>query len=452
MTEFNKNPKQDAIVAKYFSDPEKKISLRAGEILLHQYEENKCIFYLQKGKVSGFLPDKRIAEPIFETSENSFVGVYSYFSHDHLSYTEVKATEDSVIYYFDQDHRSMELREADDFLDFLFDFVVFELRSRQRFAAQMALERQNAMNNLIKTEKLATLGQLSAGLAHELNNSIGSLSANLRQLEEDIQNHLVSMKDEKYQRFFRLGVEKGQQVSNSDARKARNAWPKSHHLSTSTIKKLTKADISPKELKSAEDANEIAMLWAIGNIIHDMHIASRQAAHVISSIKSMGVANQNWSLDVDPKQTILEALAILRSMTREVHMEVSLPETISTIEACHGELVQVWINLIKNAIECLIQHKVENPSVKVECLEKDKHIEISVEDNGTGIDPSIAKKIYEPNFTTKVEGISLGLGLGLSIVQRILNEHLADLRLESRPGRTRFTVILNKKLSKTNHD
>jgi hypothetical protein len=448
MSEFKQNPKQDEIVAKYFSDSDKKINLKTGDVLLHQYEENKRIFYVRDGKVSGFIPDKHISEPIFEAVRNSFVGVYSYFAYDHKSYTEVRAAEPTTIYYFDQDHRSMELQEADDFLDFLFDIVVLELRSRQRFAAQMAREKQNAMNNLIKTEKLATLGQLSAGLAHELNNSIGSLSANLRQLEADIRNHLVSMKDNRYQPYFQLGIEKGQQLSNSEAREARNKWPKSLNLSTATIKKLCKANIPPGEIHSATDADEIATLWAIGNILHDMRIASVQASHVISSIKSMGLANQNWSENVDIKQTIFEAMSILRSMTREVHMEVNLPETFSGVEACHGELVQVWINLIKNAIEVLIQHKVENPTLIIDGTENEKHIEIAVEDNGTGIDPAIVEKIYEPSFTTKVEGISLGLGLGLSIVQRILNEHQADLKLESRPGKTRFTVILNKQLSK----
>ena len=103
-----------------------------------------------------FLPDKHLSEPIFEASKNSFVGVYSYFSQEHMSYSLVKASEKSTLFYFDKDPHSLDLNEEGAFLDFLFDMVVIELRQRQQFAAQVAYERQDFMNKLIKTEKLAT--------------------------------------------------------------------------------------------------------------------------------------------------------------------------------------------------------------------------------------------------------------------------------------------------------
>ncbi len=70
-----------------------------------------------------------------------------------------------------------------------------------------------------------------------------------------------------------------------------------------------------------------------------------------------------------------------------------------------------------------------------------------MEDNGPGIPPQIMEKIFEPSFTTKVEGISLGLGLGLTIVQRIIDEHHGQLKVVSQQGFTRFIVRLNQKIS-----
>ncbi|MEJ2005446.1 MAG: ATP-binding protein [Cyclobacteriaceae bacterium] len=146
-------------------------------------------------------------------------------------------------------------------------------------------------------------------------------------------------------------------------------------------------------------------------------------------------------------KTIQDAITILRSLTRPVTLEVDLEDELEVIEACPGELVQVWVNLIKNAVESLLQHDVREPLVKVKSWQSAHHIWVSVEDNGPGIDPSIIGKIYEPNFTTKVGGISLGLGLGLTIVNRIVAEHNGSIKVDSKPGSTRFTVKLRKKLN-----
>ena len=442
MSQQARTGNQDTIVEKYFSDLQKRISLKKGDVLLKQYEFNERIYYVKSGKVKGFLPDKYITEPVFEVGAGSFVGVYSYFSEDHRSYSQVVADEPCEIYFSDDNHRTLDQKDADEFLGFLFKIVVTELRSRQRFAAQMAHERQKVMNKLIKTEKLATLGQLSAGLAHELNNSIGSLSANLRQLVDDIQKHLLNAKNSKMQSYFNNGLEKGTEVSSSEARQMRNQWPPKLELDQVTLKRLAKAGISPGEIHSSTEAVEAAGIWNLGNTLHDMNIAAKQAAHVIKSIKSMGIAKQSWTDDVRVNDTISESIAILRSMTRTVNLEVQLEEGLPPIRAIHGELVQVWINLIKNAVESLKQHHIKDPKVTVCSRQIHGKIKVYIEDNGPGIPKDIMEKIFEPSFTTKVEGISLGLGLGLAIVQRIVNEHDGDLYVESRPGETRFTVEL----------
>ena len=447
MSFFRHNVDQNEILKKYFSDAERCISLDRGEMLLEQNEPNHRLFYVRRGKLVGYLPDKLASEPVFEADAGSFVGVYSYFSEDHKSYSRIIATEPTDVCYFSGDPGQLTADEADEFLGFLFNIVVLELRSRQYFAAQMAQERQDVMNKLIKTEKLATLGQLSTGLAHELNNSIGSLSANLRQLQNEIQDLLIRRLDETGQSAFNKGLNEGLTVSAQEARDKRKAWAGKMKLDSYTAKKLAKADIDPAGMHSPEQAREVASLWNLGYILHDMGIVAGQATHVINSIKTMGISNQNWSKDVDVNRTVTDAIAILRSLTRRVTLKLDLDENIAPIEACHGELVQVWVNLIKNAIESLTQFKVDDPEVRVRTYQTSRHVKIAIEDNGAGIAPEIMEKIYEPSFTTKVEGISLGLGLGLTIVQRIVAEHSGSIRLTSVPGKTCFTVSLRKKLN-----
>lgn len=442
MNKRNEHSDQTAIIRNYFANPERRIHLQKGDVLLHQYAKNHRLYYVRQGTVVGTLPDKHYLEPIFEVSAGSFAGIYSFCSGDHISYSQVTAIEPSEVYYYE---RKTEIPEEETgFRDFLYRLVVLELRSRQEFAAQMASERQQVMNKLIQTEKMATLGQLSAGIAHELNNTIGALSANLRQLEEDVQRLLKHSKPAASLRFFTRGLDEGLQVDSAAARKARLNWPDKEAWNTQTLKKLTKAGIDPDEVRSPRQGEDAAEMWNLGYLLHDMKIAAVQAGHVISSIKAMGIARQHWSKEVDVNRTIREAIAILRNMTRNIPVELELDENLPLVEGSHGELVQVWVNLVRNALEILDQASVKKPSVTVSSVNEAHTIRITVEDNGPGVDPEVVGKIFEPSFTTKVQGISLGLGLGLTIVQRIIAEHNGGIDVQSKPGRTRFIIRLNK--------
>jgi signal transduction histidine kinase len=447
MSKLKNIANQKEIVAKYFSNSSKKIELKKGEVLLQQHQRNIRLFYISKGTLNGYLPDKDPGEPIFEAQRDSFVGVYSFIAEEHLSYSMVVAQEDTIVYYFDGDPRNLDAIGAKDFQDFLFNMAVAELKQRQEFAAQMAQKHNEVLSKLIKTEKLITLGQLSAGLAHELNNAIGSINANLRNLEQDLKALMLENYSEKINGFMNLGIEKGQVLSSIEERKERKNWPKHLDIGTSNTKKLIRAGIKSNELKSKEEAKNAANLWNLGNTLHDMKVATTQASHVINSIKSMGVANQNWSKDVDLNKTLFESISILKSLARRVYLKLEISDT-ALIEACHGELVQVWVNLLKNAIESLINHPVEEPTVSIATKDLGDNVLVEITDNGKGISSEIITKIFEPNFTTKVTGISLGLGVGLTIVQRIIAEHDGELKVASEPGATKFSILLKKELQK----
>ncbi|MEM1408954.1 MAG: ATP-binding protein, partial [Bacteroidota bacterium] len=215
---------------------------------------------------------------------------------------------------------------------------------------------------------------------------------------------------------------------------------------------LARAGVSPDEIKrksraSSERARRIASFWELGYSLHDMHTATTHSSHVIKSVKSVGVANQNWTADTDINKTVQEALAILRSMTKNVEVEERFKPDLPLTEACSGELIQVWINLIKNAVESLIHSGTEAPKVQVATFNSEKSILVTITDNGPGIPQELSEKIFQPNFTTKVGGLSFGLGLGLTISKRIISEHNGKIELESQAGRTHFKIyipIINK--------
>jgi len=447
MSFFTEGGQHEDIVEKYFSNPEKIIHLKRGHVLLHQYATNDRLYYLLKGKICGYLPDKELHEPVFEANTKSFVGVYSFFSQDRKSYSELIAEENSIISYYDENPFELPKEEARELLIFLFNKVVNELRHRQQFAGKMAHERQETLQKLIQSEKMATLGQMAAGLAHELNNAIGALSSNLRQVQEEISNYLETNEEKAVFDTYIKGLEDGQKLSSAQARESRNKLEKLNYLDKNTAKKLSRAGIDPETIMKLSEgdhskAEKVASFWELGYLLHDMKIAATHATHVIQSVKNLGVANQVWIKNADINQSLTESLAILRNLTKRVTLEVDLEENLPSTEANLGELVQVWINLVKNAVESLLNTKTESPRITISSSHTKTEIKVSITDNGPGIPEDLYQVIFQPNFTTKKGGLSFGLGLGLTIVKRIINEHNGEIKLSSEPGKTCFEIHL----------
>ncbi len=447
MSFFKEEIKQEDIIKKYFSNREKVISLKEGEVLLKQFAQNNKLYFLKKGKICGYLVDKDLHEPVFEANAGSFVGVYSYFSDDRTSYSQLIAEEDSEVWYYDDYPFDMPAEDVREFLTYLFHMVVTELRVRQLYAGEMAHERQETLKKLIQTEKMATLGQMAAGIAHELNNSVGALSSNLKQVQEEFLNYLKSNGDKDAVKYFEKGLNEGQELTSSEARKARSELEKLDFLNKSTIKTLSRAGIGAREVKAVVGkdktaAKKIASFWEMGYLLHDMEIAAKQSTHVIQSVKNVGVQKRRWTKNANINKTVIEALAILRSIVKDISVELKLDVKLPPTEACTGEIIQIWINLIKNAVESLENHGTKNPKVRITSKLSGNRIKISVVDNGPGIPKDISKKIFNPNFTTKVGGLSFGLGLGLTIVERIIDDHNGEIKLTSKPGSTRFDIFL----------
>jgi signal transduction histidine kinase len=430
----------------YFTNKAQTLSVKKGEILLDYKQKNTRLYLVLEGKFLGFLKDSKLeGYPIFEATKDKFIGVYSYFSNDNLSYSRVVAMEDSVVTYYDKpliDHHNGDL---DKILPFLTSVIANELFSRQHYAKKMAKEKQEYVEKLLKAEKMATLGQMAAGLAHELNNSIGVIDSNLHNIEAYVDKTMRDCNDTLLYSFFEKGLKEGQSVSSADARESRQKYESTlGKIDPTLLRKLSKTGLDPKVLlpfakESTEKLVQAYEKWEMGCYLHDMNIAAKHSAHVVRSVKQLGVAEHQWANDVDVNITIREALAIVQNLTKRVSTEIVLDELPKTA-ACAGELVQVWINIIKNAIESLVQSNTENPVLYVKSTFENDNIAVSIIDNGPGIPTDIMKKVFEPSFTTKVGGLSFGLGLGLSISQRIISEHEGSIHVTSEKGNTTFTI------------
>jgi signal transduction histidine kinase len=121
---------------------------------------------------------------------------------------------------------------------------------------------------------------------------------------------------------------------------------------------------------------------------------------------------------------------------KNVQVIVGIPDDLPDINAFVGELNQVWTNLIDNAIDAMQQNGV----LEIAAESAGESARVKIIDNGSGIPEEIQSQVFDPFFTTK--SVGEGTGMGLDIVQKIIQNHKGDIRFDSRPGRTEFRITL----------
>ncbi len=178
-----------------------------------------------------------------------------------------------------------------------------------------------------------------------------------------------------------------------------------------------------------------------GMALHDMLAASGHASRVVRSVKELGVSNHDILARTDLRQTITESLLLLKDLLKSIQVKLELEDQLFVL-ANPGEMVQIWVNLVKNAGESILESGQKNGLIRIKSWLEEQSVHIQVSDNGPGIPHELLPQIFQPDVTTKVEGLSFGLGLGLSIVQRIVENMRGSVGVESLPGKTVFSITL----------
>lgn len=430
--------------AKYFCDGEKSLILKKGDYLFKQNELNNKLYLVTKGTVAGYLiSESGTKHEVFRSATDMFVGVHSFFAGNHLAYASVIALEDCNISYIE--YEDLEKFAGNNYHSDFLPIIVHELSARQRFSKDIMLEKEHAMKKLYHSEKMSTLGQMAAGLAHELNNAIGVLNGNSEWIAKEIQEYLKNAISNDVFNDFEQGFKTGQTTSSQSIRESRKRIEKKFKLPGFIAKRLAKLNYNDKQVKEVsklENIDEVTsnkqQVWELGVALHDMIVSSKHAVHVLKSIKQLSTADQE-RCELNVNNTINESLILLKNVVREINLDLKLGD-LPDIMANNGELIQVWVNIIKNGCESMINAKTENPTLIVSTKSTSKNITVEISDNGPGIPTELKNKIFQPNFTTKKGGLSFGLGLGLSIVQRLIDSYNGKIKVDSKAGNTKFTI------------
>ena len=190
---------------------------------------------------------------------------------------------------------------------------------------------------------------------------------------------------------------------------------------------------------SAQVVSWLENLLSSQRIIKDLEDASTRISTLVSAIKShvhMDRTNElqptNIHSDIDNTITLLG----YKLREKNITLKKTYCNDLVNIPAYVGELNQVWTNIIDNAIYAVDQ----NGELIIETSCDTKNVKVKIIDNGGGIPKEVLPKIFDPFFTTKKVG--QGTGIGLDIVSRIVKHHNGEIKVESQPGRTEFSVCL----------
>ncbi|MEQ9297777.1 MAG: ATP-binding protein [Cyclobacteriaceae bacterium] len=430
------------LLQEHFNDPSKQLLLKKGEVLMDQGQPNHRLYLIKEGNMTGNVRDgEGNFYELFRSTKGMFVGVYSFFSRTYISATRILAQSDCQLAYIESEGLSgAEPERYQKALEDALEVVVYELNARQRLAHEASMQSRNTMNKLFEADKMATLGQMAAGLAHELNNAIMVLERNTDWLSGRIEE-LIEERVPQYQKYYKSGTDSAVPLSTTEVRERAGELQRKRKLERSLAKKLARTGLPTSELLSENDIElaNLSQYWELGKAFNDMQLAAQHAIHVVKSVKQLGANRSDRQDGLQINETISEAMGILTSALRTINVKTELDE-LPTIYGNSGEFVQVWINIIKNACEAMQQAGTQEPSILVKTQKRKKHIKITLSDNGPGIPKHIKSKIFQPSFTTKVGGLSFGLGLGLSIVQRLVASYDGKINVKSQPGETSFII------------
>jgi PAS domain S-box-containing protein len=342
-----------------------------------------------------------------------------------------------------------------------------ELKEKNEVLENTLNQLQEIQNQLIMQEKMASLGKLSAGMAHELNNpaaaaqrSAVQLQAMFRQLRDAYlkvgELNLGETQLAKVITFGRLARERAKRpddmnaLTRSDRESEMEDWLEAQGLETAW-------QIAPTLVSLGYDQSEIQALaeyfnprqfpvvidWlscthTIYSLLSEISLGTGRIVEIVKALKTYTFMDQAPIQSVDVHEGLDNTLIILKNKLKAgITVRREYAKDLPAIQAYGSELNQVWTNIIDNAIDAMagrgtlvLRTRKEGPWIVVE-----------IEDNGPGIPEENQTNVFDPFFTTKSPGEGTGLGLNISR-NLIVQKHQGQISVSSEPGKTCFTVRL----------
>ncbi len=287
------------------------------------------------------------------------------------------------------------------------------LKEEQRSKDELKNAMENlksAQSQLVHSEKMASLGQLTAGIAHEINNPINFISSGMN-----------SMK---------MSIESMKEIIETYGRLEEGDDPKE------LIEEI-------KELKEEHEFDEL--MDELDDLIKDINYGVQRTIEIVKGLRVFSRLDEEEAKMANINENIDATLTLLKNKTKNrIKVSKYYDEKMGDIECFPGQLNQVFMNILNNAIQAIPEDRKDG-EITIYTEEEKEQVVIRLKDNGSGIPDEIKSRIWEPFFTTKAVGV--GTGLGMSITFGIIEKHNGKIDLQSEVGKgTEFVISLPKKI------
>jgi signal transduction histidine kinase len=275
-------------------------------------------------------------------------------------------------------------------------------------------ERQQLRAQLLQSQKLESVGQLAAGIAHEINTPAQYIGGNIRFLKDSFQDLQILL--EQYEQLL--------------------AFAEEHHPSSEMVRQV-------KEAIERTDAS--FLLSEIPRAIEQTMEGIERVASLVAAMKEFSHPGTKEKVPLDLNHAIGSTITVTRNEWKYVaEMETDFDSSIPPVPCYPGEFNQVILNLIVNAAHAIADANrirgVEKGKITICTKKKPEHVEIRVQDTGTGIPEPVRNRIFDPFFTTKE--IGKGTGQGLAIARSVVvDKHGGALEFETQEGRGTVFVV-----------
>ena len=435
-------------------------------MILHEGDDNGALFILLEGtaQLVKHGPD-RAATPVDLLGPGSLLGILSFWTGK-PAFLDSHALSDVRVLRLDRDALERGVDQDPEFARLLQHLLIANLSDRYRRVVGLNLkvagltkelenernalreavnDLQSTRNKLVHQEKLATMGQLLAGIAHEINNPSSALMKNVEHVARELPEMFAH--DPDLSALVSQGLS-APYVSTAQSRERMQTLQRDcPALPRSLIRRLARL---PEETlarlrKPIRSGNPAALepalkAFELGAALHGIQAAETRITRLVKSLKSYSRQDEGESRDVKLDDCIQDTLTVLNHRLKHYDLRLDLAELPPV--RCHpGEVNQILTNLLTNACEATPTGK----AVTVRTGENQDTVWLEVADEGHGIPPGLLERIFEPNVTTRHSDGDYGLGLGLAISRDIAVKHRGSLTARNLPeGGACFRLVLPK--------
>jgi len=422
-------------------------SLGAGDLLFDEKSAVDSFYVILEGEVSISRLDGAEEKSLVDHRAGEFTGGLAVLTGQTSIHRARAITPTRVLEIDSETFRRVAI-EVPDVADVFVSGLARRMRQTQRAFRQQ--------------EKLAALGKLSAGLAHELNNP----AAAAMRASEDLSGAVLEAQlaaighDERFSAEEREALVALQRetaagdalsldpLSLGDAEDELADWLEEHGIEEpwDVASTLAAAGTDVGRLETlAEVLDDRPLSWGLGwlaatldlvGLAGEIGTSAGRISELVGAMKEYTYMDRSAAGEVDVISGLQNTLTILGPRLKDISLRREYEEDLPQIKGRGGELNQVWTNLIDNAIDAVDRRG----SIILRTYVDDGRVVVEVVDDGPGIAREAQSHIFEPFYTTKEVGA--GTGLGLDIVRRIVTGHGGEVSVYSEPGETRFTVRL----------